>query len=347
MAYFFRMKYVVTVLLLMCGSLSDGYGYYKNEWTRRACQPCGYYSDEWTSTPCQPYGYYSDECMTPECCECSCNTGYISAELLIWRPFLGGLNQCIPTSQTDTVTPGGQVVSSFIGKGRDPLFLWNPGFRVSTGSELFDSNSDLEASWTHFQSHATGSRDIGDALRWDIDFDLVDLTVGYDFELGHCSAIRPFGGLRGAGIIQKLTITGSTGSVAGGDLTTLNVNNKETFYGIGPLIGLEADWKFWRGFSLYSSVSFSWLYGEFNVKLINSEASVDALNSSDIRKDLNSIVAGTDASVGIRWRRCFIRSTQLILQIGLEHHQYYDFNRMGSYGDLSFDGLNFSAAIEF
>lgn len=286
-----------------------------------------------------PWGE-SENCFSCQA-DCCCTQGFISADLLYWRAFENGLDVCVPQSETNTVLPGGVVTSTFKGKARDPRFNWNPGFRLGTGFNLGCSKWDVAAYWTHFYSNSHGG---GNRPHWKIHFDTVDVIVGYDCDLFCCFTIKPFAGLRGAGIRQRLRIRDlSTSPIA----ESSHTRNKERFFGIGPLIGLEGDWWLGCGFSLYANASVGWLYGNFHVKLNELDRFVDAIDTSRIKKRLDNTLAVADAALGIRWQKCFCNNMRLVLQCGLEHHRYFDYNRFGSYGDLSFDGVNFSGAVEF
>ncbi|WP_059359147.1 Lpg1974 family pore-forming outer membrane protein [Parachlamydia acanthamoebae] len=285
------------------------------------------------------------------CCEpISCGLGFISADLLYWRAFESGLDACVPGQVSDIVTSDGKVVSRFKGRGRDPHFDWNPGFRIAAGYELPCSDLDIAASWTYFHSRSHGPRNHGNKIRWNLNFDAVDVVAGYESDFGACFALRPFGGLRGAWIDQKLRIHGTSNSASSSvtnDLLEAKTKNKENFWGVGPLIGLGADWNIGCGFSLYTSASIAWLYGNIDVRLREADETVDTVNLCRVKKRLDANLAVADAALGIRWQTCFCRNTRLILQLGLEHHRYFDYNRIGGYGDLCFDGFNFSAGLEF
>ena len=92
-------------------------------------------------------GYaYGDCAMESSCvenencfsCEPSCRgKGFISAELLYWRAFQSGLDVCVPREVSERVTDSGRIISRFRGKGRNPHFKWNPGFRIAAGYESF------------------------------------------------------------------------------------------------------------------------------------------------------------------------------------------------------------------
>jgi Legionella pneumophila major outer membrane protein precursor len=291
-----------------------------------------------------------EDCLS--CCEpLWCGEATLSVDFLYWRAFENGLDACAPSSVSDTITPTGRVISRFKGRGRDPRFEWNPGFRLGVGYDLAATNWELDASWTHFNTHSHRFLNTSNKIHWSLNLEVVDLIASYQYDFNSCFALIPFFGLRGARIDQKLhitefpSLTSSATTVA--DFTFLSTKNKEGFFGIGPLIGLEGDWNIGCGFSLYANASVTWLYGNFDVRFSEFERLTDAVSISKVRKRLDASLAGADAALGVRWDTCFYMNTRLILGLGLEHHRYFDFNRFGEYGDLSFDGINISAAIQF
>jgi len=324
MAYLMRKINVALMVLLMT---SVGYTYgYDNNWS--ACEGSEY------CCPCEP-----------DCC----GEGFISAGLIYWRAFEDGLDTCVSNHTSNTVLDDGTVVSKTYGKGRDPNFEWNPGFRIGAGYKFACSNWDIAAFWTHFNSNSHGSKNKGNHARWKLDFDVVDVLGAYDFNLGSCFVLRPFGGVRGARIDQKVHrgSLSSTTTFLTTDEVIPSSKNKEDFWGVGPIAGLAGDWNVGCGFSLYANGSVSWLYGKFDNKLFEGDRSIDTLDICIERKHLDAIITAVDTEVGIRWATCLCKNMQFVLQFGLEHHQYYNFNRIGCCGDLSFDGFNLTAGIEF
>lgn len=284
----------------------------------------------------EAYGQQSPlpEQNTP-CCQQTCwGNLSISGEFLYWRAFQSGLDICVPRRVSDRITPSGHVTSTFSGKGHDLDFRWDPGYRVGVRYGFACNEWDIAASWTHFHSHANGSGH----RHWNINFDVIDVTTGYEPEMGLCFDIRPFIGLRGAQIDQKLHA---------GHRDESHKHLKAEFEGLGPLLGLGVDWEIGCNFSLYASASVAWLYGNFHVKSFERDRFVDAVNICKLRKHLDANIAGADATIGIRWQRCFCKNKQFYLQLGLEHHRYFNFNRIGCYGDLSFDGVNAGLGLGF
>lgn len=293
------------------------------------------------------YENYSGCCDVEDCCPCQpscCGNIFVSADLLYWRAFEGGIDTCIPGDFSNTVTRDGRVITRFSGRTRNPNFKWNPGFRIGAGYEFACSKWDVEAIWTHFNSHSHSEE-----IRWKINLDVVDVIAGYRCDTNCCFVLIPFAGLRGARIDQSLR-TGDFDESISFSLANNRVlsdnRNKQDFLGLGPIFGLAGDLDIGCGLSVYASASVSWLYGRFNVRLHDSQETFDTANICNERRRLDANLAGADAAIGIRWRQCFC-NTQLILALGLEHHRYFDYNRLCSYGDLSFDGVNLSAGIEF
>ena len=318
----------------------------------------------------QAHGDYDNSLTDQECgdcCSCQpacCGNGFISAGLLYWRPFVGGIDECGSGNVSESIASDGRVISRFNGRARNPDFDWDPGFRIGAGYEFACSNWDVAVFYTYFRSrsHDSNSPDSDSSssdsyrfdnrenrLRWNINFDLIDVVAGYEADVGSCFMFRPFIGLRGARIDQKVHrghFQSSDGYFSR-SRDHFGGRNHEKFSGLGPLLGIEADWNIGCGFQLYANASTSWLYGKFHVRLNEVDNFEYLDNFCHISKNLDANLANFDAGLGVRWETCFCGDIQLMLQLGFEHHQYFNYNRIGDYGDLCFDGVNFSAGIEF
>lgn len=306
-------------------------------------------------TLCTAYSYgdmdesscTENTCCSP--CQSQCGQILISADLLYWRPFQDRLDRCIPTSVSGTVLSDGRIISIFEGKGKDPRFEWNPGFRIGAGYEFACSNWDVGVLWTHFDSKAHRSFEHQNKLRWHIDLDVVDFLVAYQYDFNSCFILRPYIGVRGARIDQKVRFGGFPDSktFALTDQNLFGTHNKHEFTGVGPLFGLEADLRVGCGFSLYVNGAISWLYGRNDVRLTDSTATTDVIEFCSIKNKTNSTLMAADASFGFRWQTCFCKDTQFFLQLGFEHHRYFDYSRIGDCGDLSFDGVRLGLGLGF
>lgn len=296
------------------------------------------------------YGEF-DSC----CCEPACGKGFISAGLLYWRAYEGGLDDCFPIEDSNCEDSCGNIISRFRGKGEEFDFNWDAGFRLGVGYE-FPCGWDISVFWTDFHSTSSEHRRNEHRRRWKLDFDVVDIIAGYRCDVCSCLVVRPFVGLRGADIEQKLRTNIFVGdeycsysfyeSFSNNILTPSSEHWKEKFLGIGPLIGVEADWNVGCGLSFYANVSFGVLYGNFHVRFDESNHFENVTNYCNIKRHLDACQAVVDAGLGIRWQTCLCNH-DVWLQLGLEHHRYFNQNRFGHYGDLCLDGANFSAGVAF
>lgn len=277
----------------------------------------------------------------PTCCD-TCDFGiYGSADLLYWRANESGLNLCIPTEASTVTTSDFRVISTNKTKLDEPNYRWTPGFRLGLGYEIPDSCWDLAVFWTHFNSSASKSHD-DEELKWRLHYDVVDLVAIYQYNC-HCFAVKPFAGLRGARIDQTVHISADDSE----DLTSVSIHNKEEFFGVGPIVGIEADWCLGCGFSLYAQAALSLLYGDYDMHFSDSNRFVDGASFSHLKQDVHAIQVVGDAGLGVRWERCFCNNLLLVLKLGVEEHLYFDHNRIGDCGDLSLGGAVFSAGLAF
>ncbi|MFI0435761.1 MAG: Lpg1974 family pore-forming outer membrane protein [Parachlamydiaceae bacterium] len=331
-----------------------------------------------------PNGSIGQPCIDPSCCPpicCEppcCGKAFASIDLLYWRAFQGGLNDCFPIENEDYISSGGNVISTFKGDGKDPHFNWDAGFRIGTGY-AFGTGWDIAAFWTHFHSESKQNQGRDQKLHWKLDFNVLDLVAGRAFDVGSCFAARPFFGLRAVRIEEKLRLKNDGRQSAYGDSSDSYFNRfdsyigfdrnsylnsssqtfdnhddfrrakghaKNKLMGVGPLIGVEGDWRLGCGFSLYANASVAVLYGNFRLHFHQSEEFTDGADLCEIKRKTQACQAVADLGLGIRWETCVCQSL-VWLQLGLEHHRYFNQNRFGDYGDLCLDGANFSAGFAF
>jgi hypothetical protein len=289
-----------------------------------------------------PQDYFYEPCA-PACSGCDCGRYFIDAEALYLRASEGGLfSVCDSTSITNT-TVGGIVFSTLDATGRDANFEWDWGFRLGAGYELPGCPCDLGIFWTHLNS-STGQGTARNEHRWNLEFNVVDGLYSCGYRLSPCFVIIPFGGLKYANIEQKLR-THFVNTVNGVG-TTSKASIKEDFWGIGPLVGIDGDWGIGCGFSFYGDISFALLYGKFHVQSNKTEVLTSAINNDDTRSHLQAIQAVIDAGLGLRYRTC-VCSLPVVMQLGLEHHQYFNHNQFCGYGDLYLDGVTFGVGIAY
>lgn len=286
-------------------------------------------------SPCSDVTFCNDDCCN--------NNWWVFGDLLCWRACEDGFSCDFGTTNIVNTVTNGQLVTSINEHDKEIHFDWNLGFRVGAGYHLPCDCWDAVVYWTHFhekgQGHACENR-----AHWKLMFNTVDALLGYNYCCGSCFTIKPFLGVRYAKINQRLrtrletTITAATGS----SMVISTERNREHFWGAGPQLGFEADWNLGCGFSVYGGLAGNLLYGHFDVKFDDVNAFVLALNECHAKKDTRACQTGLDGSIGVRWDyNC------VTLQLGLEHHRYFDFNKMGCGGNLNLYGGNASIIVRF
>lgn len=309
----------------------------------------------------QPCMVYEDPCCATSPC---CGTWIVSADLLYWRACEDGLIcECDAADEVNFID-NGRTVSVVTAGDVDFKEHWDLGYRISLGYKN-PNQWGFAAFWTHYHQNAKGKNKGENHSHWKLNVDVLDLVVARDFTLGSCFNVTPFAGLRGAwlkqkvrghfiasetGILSESSSSSSSSSRSSSEeitFSTLEEKNKQDFWGVGPEIGIEADWKFGCGFSIYGGASAALLYGRYEVDFESEEVLTTATFIDNGKHHHCASQSVIDASLGLRWQKEFCNARILFLQLGWEHHRYFDFNQFGCSDDLSLDGLVFSGGIQF
>lgn len=325
----------------------------------------GVVSGEYSDSP----AFWQNQCppCTPICCENSCNSCssfLVEVDFLYWRALQNGI-ACGCSSAFKN-------------------HKWDYGYRLGGEYDFECSCWDVAIYWTHFncKDHKKGRRDHNDSSsssssspiagissssrssssgshcandfshgHWKLNYDVIDVTLGRDFNMYSCTNVRPFIGVRGVWIEEHIRSHNESVQVTSfGDNTIIFDNHsKEDFSGAGPEFGVEADWNLGSGFGIYGVLSGGFLYGEFKIRTNETQT---FLNPTQIlycnehhRPD--AVESFFDAVIGVQYEYCFCNKSRLQLRAGWEHHQYFDHNHIGTNGDLTLDGLTLSAGYSF
>lgn len=239
-----------------------------------------------------------------------CGKAWVGGDLLWWRAVEDGLG-CQPI---------------------DIHERWHAGYRVGVGYYHLNSDWALDAYWTSFHAktsgHQQGCHEEKNDAHWKLDFDVVDAQYSLKFCQSPWFTWRPFGGVRFARIEQKLRTN-----------THKKHSNRLTDYqklcAFGPEIGIAADYEMACGFSFYGNASAALVYGTFH------------MHCDDCKQNRQTTCqTALDLGLGIRTKVC-AGCFSPTLQLGWEHHRYFDYNHIGCTSDLCLDGAVFSACIDF
>ncbi len=142
---------------------------------------------------------------------------------------------------------------------------------------------------------------------WSTGINLVDLILGREYWISKQASLRPFTGLRGGSLRQTLALSYQGGLIQfGSDLPANNeVSLKNYYEGIGVVGGLELDFNFGCGWSLFGEFAGSILYGQFSIshdenirEMTSPFSKVTVLETKNTFKSSKPAV---DLSLGIQW----------------------------------------------
>jgi hypothetical protein len=244
-------------------------------------------------------------------------------------------------------------------KTKKPNTTYDPGFRIGLSS-ICENCWDIGLNWTHFHTtaKARGASDFSEApanytffescweareglipdfakAHWKLDLDMLDLEFGHKFYVDHCFILRPNAGLRGIRLDQKYRVFSAANRTSGAFSTQqfdAHVHARNDFLGIGPRVGLDLEYKFECGVSIFGQAAGTLAFGRFNRNATEF--------SDDFGSDFDTLVkfkdrsyrtsrAITDLAIGLKWDHCFewcCRCHPVSIAFTWEHHAFFNFN---------------------
>ncbi len=202
-----------------------------------------------------------------------------------------------------------------------------------------DSEDTLITLWSSFAS-TQGSITYARCIEsfWKLNLNQVDLDLGRAFWASRRLSMRPHLGLRFASIRQKYTLEqlgGSWSPRVGPDQLPLNneVKLQNTFQGTGLESGLETNWHFGCGFSLFGSAAGSIVYGSFSLKQDEeNRIGLTPHNKTKILEIKDHFRVSRpifDYAIGIEYTARFVDNTYAFSgKLLWEEHLYFDQNQL-------------------
>jgi hypothetical protein len=145
-------------------------------------------------------------------------------------------------------------------KAENIAFHWKYGYRAGASCALPYDQWDIKLYGTHFDTQGNSaishgliyteffggfiSGDVADigTIRWNLSYTMFDAELGRQFCSGRCFRVRPFLGLKGGWIKQKIH---SRWHVILKDSSIVNYDSTENltndFWGIGPSVGVNTE----------------------------------------------------------------------------------------------------------
>lgn len=199
-----------------------------------------------------------------------------AAEYLLWRPRRGAFDYAVANSTNGLATIGSVYALDY---------ELQSGIRGTLGYRLPGSAWEVLFAYTHLGSSADdritagpgqvlfptltrpGLTDQAQSVAADasLQYNMYDLELGKRITVDEYFSGRVFGGIRFADIRQDFMA-----AYDGLDARQAFVTANSSFYGVGPVFGLEGDFGGWNGFFLYTRVSGGLIAGKLNNPLVET-----------------------------------------------------------------------------
>ncbi len=247
---------------------------------------------------------------------------------------------------TEVFPPNGNL--DFTGRLKKVKPDWNNGLRIGVGFNFPRAGYDIMAYWTWFKTHGHNSKSTskGNVLplwahpdfattptrafsasgSWHLDFDTADLEWGRSSWFGGCFSLRPFFGVRGAWIDQRLKnrYEYTTDPVVRGKLLL-----DSDFHGAGLRAGGNARYVLPYDFAIYGIVSGSLLYGHVDAGMHFKEDHTTIAHTKDrYWKGISSL----QIAAGLGWDTHFLEDRcHIEFHIGWEQNIWFNVNQMNHF----------------
>lgn len=277
-------------------------------------------------------------------CPCSEQGLFFSVDFLYWQAKTDNL--VYATLKKIDLSGFPAVGITIFEEHLEQPFEWAPGFRASIGYNLPYDAWDLKFSETYYHSHpsdlnvsdpnqfifanlistdfslAGAQNDQVGMVRgsWVLNFNAIDQELGRTFYLNKSLIFRPFGGVKAAWVHQKVKVRYRDILINVSLPAPLNIDAKNNFFGVGPRIGLDTQFLFPKYIGLFFNSSLAFLYGEFDLRTINSNFVGGAAppQFEDLQYSRYRVTPVTQIQLGLNMSWCFGKNRNLAFQAGYE-----------------------------
>lgn len=292
----------------------------------------------------------------------------VSADALLWQLQEDGLSYAVETAATGFPVGAAGIKQKY-----------NWGFRIGLDWTLPHDNWDVALNWTHLISnrhhhHNSGDSDTAGAgnvlvktqgfanaatvgfttanAKYHNRLDQICLNLGREFFISKWVTLRPFFGLRADWLRQRMH--SSYSGIAATPTLNQSTKQRNKWWGIGIESGLNTQWSFCGGFSLYGNAATAIEYGLQKLHL--NEAGIVADTFSRSYHICRPVL---DLQLGLGWDYNFCDDGfHFGLKLGWENHVYFNQSRFLSYntvnysdtshgGDLTYQGWTLHASFDF
>lgn len=275
---------------------------------------------------------------------------YLTGEWLYWRVRQEGME----------FVPGKKV-----------HFDFDSGFRTGIGVHLPHDGWDLYVNYTRYATSQTdgahgpifplmlyAATNLVDQahIHWKFLFQTADLEIGRIFNLSKTLIVRPFFGVKGAWIDQRVRLRYEGGMIPSGESYRAHLQND--FRGGGPLLGIHTHWDLGVGLSFFGNGSVALVIGEFNNE--HKQTQIAGFEPINLNANLRLVTSALQLVTGLAWNRNFCADRcHFGISAGFEAQYWTNQNQMEQFttpaqpyfvrnnGDLALYGLTLRARFDF
>jgi Legionella pneumophila major outer membrane protein precursor len=302
--------------------------------------------------------YQQDCCVADECCE---DGWELSADWIYWRTRTCKLDYAIPYGSNDSendvsigsvhsAEPG--YDSGFrLGVSKD-CNCWSYGIGYTyyrTSADDTYKRADGFIAGTHilddFNSATQGNIQLATSS-WDLDYDVIDLSLGRDWDVNNCFSVKFFGGFKFAYINQHFNnLYQSVEDVSIADRDSVKQQICMDGYGLG--FGFTPEYQLNQCFSLFGSFSYDAFVSKFNrtFKYDTSDEGAPFETKVNLKDSCWGSVSTFNLAVGIKFiKENFCSCGDLSFSIGYEFQNWLNsagfLENQNESSEITFDRYN-------
>lgn len=285
---------------------------------------------------CPPMTVYNHNINPSARCTTNNNDFFVTADFLWWTVDEPETPIAIVNS---TANLGPTEFSPQIGYIANNNPKWRPGFRLGFGWDTCLDGWDLYVDWTWYKNRtisvikATATSPLGAIgvglpfpffvpdtktvlveqgianSSWKLLYNTIDLELGRSFYISCYLTIRPSIGIKGGWLHRSFVTTYVSQLIT--DLNWIYYPAKSNYWGIGPRLGLNTNWKLGAGFEVFGDAYGTLLYGKNSKSHETFVFGFSPLKRSSVLSDITSrkrswrVVPTAQLILGFGWGDCF------------------------------------------
>lgn len=301
--------------------------------------------------------------MAPKCD----NQGRVDmwAEFLYWSTNFSSVTPGMSIELDQIIANINQAPDNTRLKTKSPSRGWDPGVRLGIGCNTRYDNWDVQGYWTYFYNSSSrndkpleldfGNTDIFNDgnVKVRLRYNAADVELGKSYYVSSHFFVRPLVGAHTVWLSQHHD-ENFVALNSFEEVITAGFESVQSFWGLGPRIGINTNWGCFKGFSLMGNISTSVLYAD---TLIKSEMDINdvvppigpQIDISIRQKQYWQIVPTLQLLLGISYGCCFNdERNQLRLSAGWETNFLWQASNFLAYErPVSMQGLTAQVRFDF